>query len=341
MNRRLIEAEGIPFPCPPMGGSFVCFVKARQVHAPGRAFRSRADDKRKRKGACHGKAQDSRHEERHGPRARMPTGLRPDGDDVWTRGLRHRERGEEPHALERQGLRAHERGLRTLRDAPEDLPERRREEDAVQAPEEALRDVRFFRDPCNSRQKPHVERSHEGIRRALVKDSSFDALTQIVPNSGAAVPPARGLRPGGRTADVMSDLSAARATTRAGQCRESRARRIHEFARSAGRAARTKPITHGCRPSRNAKTSLPAKLSFSLSKFRLLWQTTNFLRLRAWQCVCNARHGPRPHSRAHAFRTRSSRRDAQTQGRHGNPRRPPSDFAEAPFSRPSDEPCLP
>ena len=55
-------------------------------------------------------------------------------------------------------------------------------------------------------------------------------------------------RPGGRTADVMSDLSAARTTTRAGQCRESRARRTHEFARSAGRAARTKPITHGCQP---------------------------------------------------------------------------------------------
>ena len=89
--------------------------------------------------------------------------------------------------------------------------------------------------------------------------------------------PARGLRPGGRTADVMSDLSAARTTTRSGQCRESRARRTHEFARSAGRAARTKPTTPDCQLQRNAMTCLPTKLSFNLSKFRLLWQTAKIL----------------------------------------------------------------
>ena len=88
------------------------------------------------------KAHDPRHEERHSPRARMPTDLRPDGDDVRTRGLDDRERGEEPHALEQQGLRMHERGLRALRDVFEGVPKRGREEDAVQAPEEVLRDVR-------------------------------------------------------------------------------------------------------------------------------------------------------------------------------------------------------
>ena len=72
----------------------------------------------------------------------MPTDLRPDGDDVRTRGLHDRQRGEEPHALEQQGLRTHQRGLRALRDLLEGLQERRREEGAVQAPEEVLRDVR-------------------------------------------------------------------------------------------------------------------------------------------------------------------------------------------------------
>ena len=108
----------------------------------------------------------------------MPTDLRPDGENVRTRGLHRRERGEEPHALEQQGLRAHERGLRALRHVFEGLPERRRGEDAVQAPEEVLRDVRFFCDPYNSQQKPHAERNREEIRRILVKGAPFDALTQ-------------------------------------------------------------------------------------------------------------------------------------------------------------------
>ena len=47
--------------------------------------------------------------------------------------------------------------------------------------------MRFFCDPYNSQQKPHAERNHEEIRRILVKGAPFDALTQIVPNSGAAV----------------------------------------------------------------------------------------------------------------------------------------------------------
>ena len=86
---------------------------------------------------------------------------------------------------------------------------------------------------------------------------------------------AGGLRPGGRPDDVMSDLSAARTATRSGQCRESRARRTHEFARSAGRAARQEPTTPDCQTQRYADIQRTAKLSFNLSKFRLLWQTTN------------------------------------------------------------------
>ena len=46
-------------------------------------------------------------------------------------------------------------------------------------------------------------------------------------------------RPGSRLADVIRDLGAARTKTRLAQCRESRARRTHEFARSARRASRT------------------------------------------------------------------------------------------------------
>ena len=160
-------------------------MRARAMRRDGRPVRARPVKKGKER--SHGKAHDHRHEERHSPQARVPTDLRPDGENVRTRGLLRRERGEEPHALEQQGLRAHERGLRALRHVLEGLPERRREEDAVQAPEEVLRDMRFFRDPCNSRQTPHVERNREETRRALVKGASFDALTQILPNSGAAV----------------------------------------------------------------------------------------------------------------------------------------------------------
>ena len=86
---------------------------------------------------------------------------------------------------------------------------------------------------------------------------------------------AGGLRPGGRPDDVMSDLSAARTATRSGQCRESRARRTHEFARSAGRAARQEPTTPDCQTQRYADIQRTTKLSFNLSKFRLLWQTAN------------------------------------------------------------------
>ena len=89
---------------------------------------------------------------------------------------------------------------------------------------------------------------------------------------------AGGLRPGGRPDDVMSDLSAARTATRSGQCRESRARRTHEFARSAGRAARQEPTTPDCQTQHYADIQRTAKLSFNLSKFRLLWQTTHFPR---------------------------------------------------------------
>ena len=60
------------------------------------------------------------------------------------------------------------------------------------------------------------------------------------------------------------------------QCRESRARRTHEFARSAGRAARTKPTTPDCQTQRCTCNQRTAKLSFTLSKFRLLWQTAWF-----------------------------------------------------------------
>ena len=74
------------------------------------------------------------------------------------------------------------------------------------------------------------------------------AVVKFVPNSGAVVCIGGRRRPGGRPDDVMSDLSAARTTTRFGQCRESRARKTHEFARSAGRAARTKPTTPDCQP---------------------------------------------------------------------------------------------
>ena len=44
----------------------------------------------------------------------------------------------------------------------------------------------------------------------------------IVANSGAVVHVGEWRRPGGRPADVMSDLCAARTATRSGQCRESR-----------------------------------------------------------------------------------------------------------------------
>ena len=46
-------------------------------------------------------------------------------------------------------------------------------------------------------------------------------------------------RTGSRLADVIRDLGAARTKTRLAQCRESRARRTHEFARSARRSSRT------------------------------------------------------------------------------------------------------
>ena len=108
-------------------------IRARAMRRDGRSVR--AWPVKKGKERSHGKAHDHGREERHGPRARVPTDLRPDGENVRTRGLHRRGRGEEPHALERQGLRAHERGLRALRHVFEGLPERRREEDAVQAPE--------------------------------------------------------------------------------------------------------------------------------------------------------------------------------------------------------------
>ncbi|MBQ3314379.1 MAG: hypothetical protein IJG70_00280, partial [Kiritimatiellae bacterium] len=46
-----------------------------------------------------------------------------------------------------------------------------------------------------------------------------------------------------------------------------------EFARSAGRAARQEPTTPDCQTQRYADIQRTAKLSFNLSKFRLLWQT--------------------------------------------------------------------
>ena len=125
-----------PSAAPPHG-----IIRARAMRRDGRSVRAWPVNKQ-RKERSHGKTHDPRHEERHSPRARMPTDLRPDGDDVRTRGLHRRERGEEPHALEQQGLRDHERGLRALRDVLEGLPQRRREEDSVQAPEEVLRGVR-------------------------------------------------------------------------------------------------------------------------------------------------------------------------------------------------------
>ena len=60
--------------------------------------------------------------------------------------------------------------------------------------------------------------------------------------------PARRRRPGSRLGDVIRDLSAVSTTTRFGQCRESRARRTHEFARSTRRASRSKPSSPDCQP---------------------------------------------------------------------------------------------
>ena len=51
------------------------------------------------------------------------------------------------------------------------------------------------------------------------------------------------------------------------------ARRTHEFARSAEQAVRPKPTSPHCQPKRSANTCPPTKLSFTLSKFRLLCQT--------------------------------------------------------------------
>ena len=48
---------------------------------------------------------------------------------------------------------------------------------------------------------------------------------------------------GSRLADVIRDLNAARTAMRFAKCRESRARRTHEFARSARRASRPKAAT--------------------------------------------------------------------------------------------------
>ena len=105
---------------------------------------------------------------------------------------------------------------------------------------------------------------------------------------------AGGLRPGGRPDDVMSDLSAARTATRSGRCRESRARRTHEFARSAGRAARQEPTTPDCHTQRYADIQRTAKLSFNLSKFRLLWQTTLVFQRPAASVQQPAASGQRP-----------------------------------------------
>ena len=69
------------------------------------------------------------------------------------------------------------------------------------------------------------------------KFQNSDGCGSIVPNPGAAFRPRTGCRP----ADVIRDLSAACTAARFAQCRESRARRTHEFARSAGRASRTRP----------------------------------------------------------------------------------------------------
>ena len=60
--------------------------------------------------------------------------------------------------------------------------------------------------------------------------------------------PARRRRPGSRLGDVIRDLGAVSTTTRFGQCRESRARRTHEFARSTRRASRSKPGSPDCQP---------------------------------------------------------------------------------------------
>ena len=111
------------------------------------------------------------------------------------------------------------------------------------------------------------------VARLCATDKAATGSGSIVPNSGAFVCAGQRRRPGGRTADVMSDLRAARTTVRPAQCRESRARRTHEFARSAGRADRTEPTSPHCQPKRNKTPCLTTKLSFSLSKFRLLWQT--------------------------------------------------------------------
>ena len=125
--------------------------------------------------------------------------------------------------------------------------------------------------------RAHIRGDQEGPRQG----SSFDALTQedvnlmlshvnsaprpavakvtassqaatgsgsIVPNSGTFVWAGERRRPGSRLGDVIRDLSAARTATRLGQCRESRARRTREFARSTRRASRSKPATPGCQP---------------------------------------------------------------------------------------------
>ena len=128
------------------------------------------------------------------------------------------------------------------------------------------------------------------VANVTASSQAATGSASIVPNSGAFVCVGGRRRPGGRPADVMSDLSAARTTTRFGQCRESwyppseasprsgcpsrGARRTHEFARSAGRDARTEPTTPNCQGKRHPQPQFAAKLSFNLSKFRLLWQTT-------------------------------------------------------------------
>ena len=72
-------------------------------------------------------------------------------------------------------------------------------------------------------------------------------------------------RPGSRLADVIRDLGAARTKTRLAQCRESRARRTHEFARSARRASRTRTNRRIGKGKRNAAQLRPTKVSFTRS----------------------------------------------------------------------------
>ena len=113
--------------------------------------------------------------------------------------------------------------------------------------------------PCRSCDTIRTDQQTRRCQRNRKLQRS-DGCGSIVPNPCAAFRPRTGSRP----ADVIRDLSAARTATRFAQCRESRARRTHEFARSAGRASRTRPRRYGT-SKRNSTDRPAAKVSFTRS----------------------------------------------------------------------------